>query len=134
MRGERRKPYVSPHWVTDAWSDITDDRVVRVVVDAAGGDNAPEEVVRGALDAVGPQLHAVLVGDDELFIEVTGSDYPSVALTASILACDLSDFGFAIENVEVRYPYDTPFGRNVVFPAYFQQSMEIGRASCRERV
>ncbi|NLE22655.1 MAG: phosphate acyltransferase PlsX [Actinobacteria bacterium] len=65
MRGARGKPYVSPHWVTDAWSAITDDRVVRVVVDAAGGDNAPDEVVRGALDAVGPQLHVVFVGDEE---------------------------------------------------------------------
>jgi len=56
-------------------------------------------------------LGAVLVGDSELFIEVTGSDYPSVSLTASILACDLHDMGFAIENVVVRYLYDTPFGR-----------------------
>jgi glycerol-3-phosphate acyltransferase PlsX len=64
MRGARGKPYVSPHWVTDAWSDITDDRVVRVVVDAAGGDNAPEEIVKGALDAAGPQLKVILVGDE----------------------------------------------------------------------
>jgi glycerol-3-phosphate acyltransferase PlsX len=62
--GVKGKPYVSPHWVTDAWSDITDDRVVRVVVDAAGGDKAPEEIVKGALDAVGPQLHVVFVGDE----------------------------------------------------------------------
>ena len=71
-------------------------------------------------------LGAVLVGDQELFIEVTGSDYPSVALTASIMACDLSDMGFAIENVEVVYPYDTPFGRKVVFPLYFQKKTEAG--------
>jgi glycerol-3-phosphate acyltransferase PlsX len=50
--------------VTDAWSSITDDRVVRVVVDAAGGDNAPEEVVKGALAAAGPQLQVVFVGDE----------------------------------------------------------------------
>jgi glycerol-3-phosphate acyltransferase PlsX len=50
--------------VTDAWSDITDDRVVRVVVDAAGGDNAPGEVVKGALEAAGPQLQVILVGDE----------------------------------------------------------------------
>ena len=62
--GVKGKPYVSPHWVTDAWSDITDDRVVRVVVDAAGGDNAPDEIVKGALDAVGPQLQVVLIGDE----------------------------------------------------------------------
>ena len=64
MRGERGRPYTSPHWVTDAWSAIEDDRVVRVVVDASGGDNAPDEIVRGALDAAGPQLHVVLVGDE----------------------------------------------------------------------
>ncbi|MFZ3109664.1 MAG: phenylalanine--tRNA ligase subunit beta [Rectinemataceae bacterium] len=70
-------------------------------------------------------LGAVLVGDDELFIEVTGSDYPSVTITSSILACDLADMGFSIENVEVKYPYDTPFGRNIVFPAYFQEALKI---------
>ncbi len=70
-------------------------------------------------------LGAVLVGDSELFIEVTGSDYPSVSLTASILACDLHDMGFAIENVVVRYPYDTPFGRKITFPSYFQQELKV---------
>ena len=70
-------------------------------------------------------LGAVLVGDDELFIEVTGSDYPSVTITSSILACDLADMGFSIEKVEVKYPYDTPFGRNIVFPAYFQEALKV---------
>ena len=70
-------------------------------------------------------LGAVLVGDAELFIEVTGSDYPSVALTAAIMACDLSDMGFAIENVDVKYPYDTPFGRKVTFPCYFQEGLKV---------
>ena len=64
MRGSRNRPYTSPHWVTDAWSAVTDDRVVRVVVDAAGGDNAPGEIVKGALDACGPQLNVILVGDE----------------------------------------------------------------------
>ena len=42
-----------------------DDRVVRVAVDAAGGDNAPAEVVaRARSHAAGPQLHVVLVGDE----------------------------------------------------------------------
>lgn len=97
-----------------------------LLVDAKGAVLSYPPIINSA------DLGAVLVGDDELFIEVTGSDYPSVALTASILACDLSDFGFAIENVEVRYPYDTPFGRNVVFPAYFQQSMEVALPAVRK--
>ena len=64
MSAPKRRPYTSPHWVTDAWSALTDDRIVRVVVDAAGGDNAPDEIVRGALEAAGPQLHVILVGDE----------------------------------------------------------------------
>ncbi len=70
-------------------------------------------------------LGAVQVGDTDLFIEVTGSDYPSVTLTSSILACDLADLGFSIENVEVLYPYDTPLGRKVVFPCYFQPESRV---------
>jgi phenylalanyl-tRNA synthetase beta chain len=73
-------------------------------------------------------LGAVLVGDTDLFIEVTGNDYPSVALTASIMACDLKDMGFKIENVEVRYPYDTPFGTRTVFPCYFQKPIQTDLA------
>jgi len=70
-------------------------------------------------------LGAVLVGDTELFIEVTGGDYPSVALTSSIMACDLADMGFEIENVEVRYSYETPFGTTIVFPSYFQEGTKV---------
>ena len=77
-------------------------------------------------------LGAVLVGDTELFIEVTGGDYPSVALTASIMACDLSDMGFAIENVEVKYPYETPFGKIVVFPSYFQEGTKVSLEQIRK--
>jgi len=58
------RQYVSPHEVTNAWSAADGDRVVRVVVDAAGGDNAPAEVVRGALQAAGPHTHVILVGDE----------------------------------------------------------------------
>ena len=68
-------------------------------------------------------LGAVQVGDNEVFIEVTGSDYPSVALSASIMACDLADLGFEIVNVRVDYEYDTPFGNSVVFPYYFQEEI-----------
>ena len=65
-------------------------------------------------------LGAVEVGDTELFIEITGTDQPAVALAASIVACDLADIGFEILPVTVEYPYDTPFGREVTFPYAFQ--------------
>jgi len=59
----RSLPYTSPHEVTATWSAAGDTRVVRVAVDAAGGDNAPAEVIEGALRAAGANLHVVLVGD-----------------------------------------------------------------------
>jgi len=66
-------------------------------------------------------LGAVQVGDTDIFVELTGSDIAQVTLAASIVACDLADNGFSIEPVEVEYEYDTPFGKNVVYPWYFQE-------------
>jgi glycerol-3-phosphate acyltransferase PlsX len=36
--------------------------VIRIAVDALGGDNAPDEVVAGALEAASPQIRPLLVG------------------------------------------------------------------------
>jgi phenylalanyl-tRNA synthetase beta chain len=66
-------------------------------------------------------LGAVQVGDSELFIELTGTDMDSVTHAASIAACDLADQGWAIEPVEICYEYDTPFGRTLSTPFYFQE-------------
>ena len=66
-------------------------------------------------------LGAVQVGDSEIFVELTGTDMPSITLAASIVACYLADNGFNIEPVEIEYEFDTPFGRNVVTPYYFQE-------------
>jgi phenylalanyl-tRNA synthetase beta chain len=71
----------------------------------------------------------VQVGDTDLFVELTGTDLDSVTLAASIMACDLADQGYTIEPVEVEYGYDTPLGRNVVTPWYFQEPVfcSLGR-------
>lgn len=76
-------------------------------------------------------LGAVQVGDEELFVELTGTDLPSVALAASIVACDLADAGYAIEPVRVDYETPTPWGSSLVFPFYFQEpvSAEAARVS-----
>jgi phenylalanyl-tRNA synthetase beta chain len=76
-------------------------------------------------------LGAVKVGDEELFVELTGTDLVSVSLSASIVACDFADSGYSIEPVLVEYPYDTAFGRSVTYPYYFQKpvSVEIGYAA-----
>jgi phenylalanyl-tRNA synthetase beta chain len=71
-------------------------------------------------------LGAVEPGDSELFVELTGSDMPSLCVAASIVACDFADSGYAIKPVRVDYPYDTPFGRSVTFPYYFQKPVSCG--------
>jgi len=66
-------------------------------------------------------LGAVQVGDSEVFVELTGTDIHCLTLAASIVACDLADNGFTIEPVEFEYDFDTPFGRKMVTPYYFQK-------------
>ena len=71
------------------------------------------------------EIGAVEVGDENLFIELTGTDLPSLVLTASIVACDLADNGFTILPVKVEYPYDTEFGRSITTPYYFQKGISV---------
>jgi len=66
------------------------------------------------------EIGAVEVGDENLFIELTGTDLHSLILTASIVACDLADDGFTILPVKVEYPYETEFGKSITTPYYFQ--------------
>jgi phenylalanyl-tRNA synthetase beta chain len=67
------------------------------------------------------KIGAVEVGDTDLFVEMTGTDLESLTLAVSMTACDFADLGYAVKSVKVEYPYDTPFGRSVVFPYYFQK-------------
>jgi len=66
-------------------------------------------------------IGAVQVGDNEIFVELTGTDIHTLNLATSIVACDLADNGFTIEPVEVEYMYNTPFGHNMITPCYFQE-------------
>jgi len=68
-------------------------------------------------------IGAVQVGDNEIFVELTGSDIHTLNLAASIVACDLADNGFTIEPVEVEYEFSTPFGRSMITPCYFQKQV-----------
>jgi phenylalanyl-tRNA synthetase beta chain len=69
------------------------------------------------------EIGAVEIGDENLFIELTGTDLPSLILTASIVACDLSDDGFTILPVKVEYPYETELGTSITTPYYFQKEI-----------
>ncbi len=54
--------------------------MVRVALDAAGGDNAPGEIVAGALQAAGPQLHVVLVGDEARLRPLVPAGHPHISV------------------------------------------------------
>ena len=62
------------------------------------------------------EIGEVRVGDDELFVEVTGTDLHMVILTLNIFAANLADRGATIEPIEVQYPKSTPLGKRVVTP------------------
>jgi phenylalanyl-tRNA synthetase beta chain len=67
----------------------------------------------------------VQVGDQELFVEVTGTDLTMVVLTLNILAANLADRGATIQPVEVQYPYKTALGKSVVTPLDFGKPSAI---------
>ncbi len=69
------------------------------------------------------EIGAVEIGDENLFIELTGTDLPSLILTASIVACDLADDGFTILPVRVEYSYETELGTSIITPYYYQKDM-----------
>ncbi|TKB66445.1 MAG: phenylalanine--tRNA ligase subunit beta [Nitrospira sp.] len=67
----------------------------------------------------------VRVGDDALFVEVTGTDLSMVVLTLNIFATNLADRGAAIEPIEVRYPYKTSLGMSVMTPQDLLRSQKL---------
>ena len=62
------------------------------------------------------EIGEVRLGDDELFVEVTGTDLPMVILSLNIFAANLADRGATIEPVEIQYPASTMLGKRVKTP------------------
>ena len=62
------------------------------------------------------EIGEVRVGDDQLFVEVTGTDLSMVILSLNIFAANLADRGATIEPVEVQYPSSTPLGKRIRTP------------------
>ena len=71
------------------------------------------------------EIGEVRAGDDQLFVEVTGTDLSMVVLTLNIFAANLADRGAAIEPIEVIYPKKTELGKRVVTPQDMGQSRTI---------
>jgi len=78
-------------------------------------------------------IGGVKPGDTRLFIDLTGPDLDTILTACAITACDFADMGFRILPVAVEYPFDTPYGRTIVTPFYFQKDteMEVAEASRR---
>jgi phenylalanyl-tRNA synthetase beta chain len=73
-------------------------------------------------------LGEVKVGDDYLLIEITGTEMRQVLLACNILAANAVDRGGQVSPVRCVYPYDTPFGREVVTPYDFGDSTLVTSA------
>lgn len=71
------------------------------------------------------KIGEVRVGDDELFVEVTGTDLLMVILSLNIFAANLADRGATIESVEIQYPTSTMLGKRVTTPQDFGKPKTI---------
>jgi len=99
--------------------------VYPILMGADGGVLSMAPVINSA------DIGAVQVGDRDLLVEFTGTDMAAVCLATSIVACDFADAGYEIKPLRVDYAFETPFGRSVTFPYYFQTpaSVDSGRVS-----
>ncbi|MGH4039033.1 MAG: phenylalanine--tRNA ligase subunit beta [Sphaerochaeta sp.] len=66
-------------------------------------------------------LGAVQVGDDALFVEMSGPILKNLLLAASIMSCDMADMGFEICPVKVVFDSETEFGKEITVPYYYQE-------------
>jgi phenylalanyl-tRNA synthetase beta chain len=94
---------------------------------------------RGNVLTFPPVINSALIGgvkpgDKRLFIDLTGPDLASVLTACAITACDFADMGFTILPVEIDYGFDTPLGRKVVTPFYFQKETVLDVAEAEKRL
>ena len=62
------------------------------------------------------EIGEVRVGDDELFVEVTGTDLSMVVLSLNVFATNLADRGASIEPIDIQYSSRTPLGKRFTTP------------------
>ncbi len=80
------------------------------------------------------RIGAVEVGDSDFFIEVSGPILDDLLLAVNILSCDFADLGFEILPVKVRFAKDTPYGREITVPYYFQQPQKTSIELVRKKL
>ena len=73
-------------------SPVAEQGPVTLTLDAEGGDNAPEEIVAGALMAASRDLHILLVGRPEIVEPLLGaSDHPFIEVVPSATVITFHD-------------------------------------------
>ncbi len=80
------------------------------------------------------RIGGVRVGDSRLFIDLTGPDLETILTAVAIAACDFTDMGFTILPVRIKYPFDTPLGKEIVTPFYFQKEVTVDVAAAEKRL
>ncbi|QFP41835.1 phenylalanine--tRNA ligase subunit beta [Borrelia miyamotoi] len=70
-------------------------------------------------------IGALKLGDTNLFIEVTGTNIEATLLSLSVVSCDLHDMGFEILPIKTVFPEETLFGKEIVCPYYFQNTVDV---------
>jgi len=78
------------------------------------------------------EIGEVQVGDDALFVEVTGTDLPMVVLTLNIFAANLADRGASIGPIDIIYPYKTGLGQTVVTPQDLGKTLTLPMATIEQ--
>jgi phenylalanyl-tRNA synthetase beta chain len=79
-------------------------------------------------------LGRVQVGDSHLFCEATGTELDGVLLTIAILAANMADRGGVIHPVTIKYPYDTPRGRELHSPVDITEKIRFETSEIRRLV
>ncbi len=69
----------------------------------------------------------VEIGDDEIFIELTGVNIINLMLIADVFACDLYDRGAEIIPVNVEYKYNTEFGAAFFTPRVISSDYKLDK-------
>ncbi|MCH3908071.1 MAG: phenylalanine--tRNA ligase subunit beta [Sphaerochaeta sp.] len=94
---------------------VADKPVFPYLTDDNGGTLSFPPVINSA------KIGAVKVGDSDLFVEMSGPELEPLLLVAAILACDMADMGWTIKPVKCHFPEETPYGKEITVPYYFQQ-------------
>ena len=96
--------------------------------------DAKNEVLSMAPIINSATLGAVKVGDKDLMVEMSGTDMAGLLLATNIVACDFYDAGYEILPVQVKHPYDTGYGKDIVTPFYFQDTTDARLSSVNKRL